>query len=502
MEYSISTKISVIWSTPNGNSGVHLMPSIDQFSLSISIHMHNVRLPHRGAETLFRASLQFVKLMGGRQTFKEVGRDCIYCAKVRKQSMSQKMGPLNDCQVTISPLFYFTMIDLWGPLKSFVPGYTKTTRLGVKPHDVYLIVFVCCVTGCINAQAIEGKSTDSILQGFNRFFSETAVPKICYPDKDGGLVKALSEGEVNLVDLEGTLSRQRGIKFITVVPQGHSAHGKAEKRIHMLQDSLEKSELRKSACTTAGWQTIAKLLEHTVNSVPIGFYHHQTGANSPLLRILTPNNLKAITLSDRAPAGLFSIPNAATDMMNAIEVKYENWYLIWNNIYVPLILDKQKWHFSQENLKVNDIVYFKLTESEMSADWRIGRIEAVDVGRDGFVRVAKVAYKDASSDDTDDWVLRTVERPVRNMVKLFHLEDTSLMDDLNAVYNEAKEILMEDNISWSKNTFEDDDINFEEGRLLPIPVEDVLDGSREKKQRKKRKNELENLEVSMKGWEK
>ena len=76
------------------------VPLIDQFSplsLSISIHMHYVRLPHRGAETLFRASLQFVKLMGGPQTFKEVRRDCIYCAKVRKQSMSQKMGPLNDC---------------------------------------------------------------------------------------------------------------------------------------------------------------------------------------------------------------------------------------------------------------------------------------------------------------------------------------------------------------------------------------------------------------------
>ena len=269
----------------------------------------------------------------------------------------------------------------------------------------------------------------------------------------------------------------------------------------MLQQTLEKSELRNSACTTSGWQTVAKLIEHEVNSVPIGYYHHQTGANSSLLRILSPNSLKMMTKSDRAPAGLFSIPDTPMDVSNIIEAKYFSWYQIWNNLYVPLLLDKPKWHDSKENLKINDVVYFKLTESEMSSKWRVGIIENVKFGRDGFVREVTVSYKDVSSDDAEDWFSRTVERPVRNMVQLFHLEDTSLMDDLNSVYNEAREILEADKISYSQGEDVIQIPNNDGSTILPgdtIHNNDV--DANLKKSRRKKKTELENLEISMKGW--
>ena len=109
--------------------------------------------------------------------------------------------------------------------------------------------------------------------------------------------------------------------------------------------------------------------------------------------------------------------------------------------------------------------------------------------------------QDVSSDDAEDWFSRTVERPVRNMVQLFHLEDTSLMDDLNSVYNEAREILEAEKISYSQG--ED---------VIPIPNNDgstILPGdaihnndvdANLKKSRRKKKTELENLEISMKGW--
>ena len=208
------------------------------------------------------------------------------------------MGPLSEAQVTISPVFYFTLVDLWAPLKAYVPGYEKQTR-NQKPYDVYMMVFACGATGTINIQVIEGKTTQHILDGMNRFFNETTVPKIMYADQEGGLVKALKYGKVDVTDLSGTLSSQRGILFETVVPQGHSAHGRIEKRIHMLQSTLEQSQIRNSRCTGLGWQTLGKLIERTVNSVPIGYLHHQSGGHNPLLRILSPNCLKLITTSDR-----------------------------------------------------------------------------------------------------------------------------------------------------------------------------------------------------------
>ena len=434
------------------------VPLIDQHSplaISIALHLHYVKFPHRGAETQYRMSLQFAKIIGGRKLFNKIALDCIYCKKLQKKLLDQMMGPLSDSQLSISPVFYFTLVDLWGPIRSYVPGYEKVTRNAArKPHDVYFMVFACCATGTVNCQVIEGKSADFCMDGFNRFFDETSVPQIIYCDEEGGLVKALKYGKVDLMDLSGNLSVQRGIHFITVVPQGHSGHGRIEKRIHMLQQSLERSELRNSRCTSLGWQTLAKAIERTVNSVPIGYLHHNSGGINPLLRILTPNSLRLISCSDRAPGSLFNIPNDASKLMENIEQKYISWYSVWSEHYLPVIMDRQKWHFKQENIQPGDIVYFKLTESKMSSDWRIGKVEQVDVGRDGYVREAIIAYKDTSGDDASDWLHRTVSRPVRNITKLFHVNDTSLMEDITSIFNLSQEILKKNEVINIARAFE------------------------------------------------
>ena len=212
------------------------VPLVDQHSplaISIAMHFHYQKYPHRGAETQFRMSLQFAKILSGRKLFNQISADCVYCKKLQKKLMQQIMGPLSEAQLSISPVFFFTLVDLWGPLRSFVPGYEKITR-GRKPHEIYILVFACCATGTVNCQVIEGKDAGFCMDGMNRFFMETTVPKIMYSDEEGGLVKALENGRVDMVDLAGTLSRQRGISFETVVPQGHSGHGRIEKRIHML----------------------------------------------------------------------------------------------------------------------------------------------------------------------------------------------------------------------------------------------------------------------------
>ena len=36
---------------------------------------------------------------------------------------------------------------------------------------------------------------------------------------------------------------------------------------------------------------------------------------------------------------------------------------------------------------------------------------------------------------------RSVNRPVRNMVKLFNVEDTTFMDDINSIHDLAQKIL-------------------------------------------------------------
>ena len=78
-----------------------------------------------------------------------------------------------------------------------------------------------------------GKATGNVLDAINRFFTEACISEIFLVDKDSALLKAISEGEVEV--FSSILSRERGIVVKTCAAQGHSAHGQIERRIKMLQ---------------------------------------------------------------------------------------------------------------------------------------------------------------------------------------------------------------------------------------------------------------------------
>ena len=137
------------------------------------MHLHYNVIKHRGAETIFRMSLQYAKILQGRVLFRDITEDCVYCKKLRLRYIKQMMGPLSDCQLTISPIFFYTYVDAWGPIKAYTPGYSKNTRSSTKSFDLYMVVFGCAATATINIQVMEGgKDTDCFLDAFNRFFSE------------------------------------------------------------------------------------------------------------------------------------------------------------------------------------------------------------------------------------------------------------------------------------------------------------------------------------------
>ena len=213
-----------------------------------------------------------------------ITQDCVFCKKMSKKYMEQVMGPLTDSQLTISLVFYVTLVDLWGPVKCFAPGQHQELRTAhLKHYDGYFMVLSCASTGTVDVQFLEGKSTARCVLGFNQFFSETTVPKIILTDAEGGLLKSLNEGEVDLMDMQGRLSRERNIHFKVATPQAHYQHGKIEKKIHLLQESLERSDLRTTTTTAIAWMAVGKSIERHVNSIPIGYLYHGTGGNNPLL---------------------------------------------------------------------------------------------------------------------------------------------------------------------------------------------------------------------------
>ena len=287
------------------------------------------------------------------------------------------------------------------------------------------------------------KSSADVVDAMNRFFSEMCVPKIFYIDRDSALIKVLSEGTVDLLSSNGILSRERGIVFQTCPPQGHNMHGRIERRIKMLQEALERSDMKMFKLHSLGWQTLCKRIEHDVNSIPLGYLTHREDC-APMLRILTPNFLKINAGANRSPNTLFQLPDSSSDLTQRVEDAYKTFYRIWNEDYIPLVAKRQKWHDSHDDIQDNDIIYFKLEDSPLSSRWLIGKVEGRILSKDGKVRKISVGYKFDTEQGTRDF--RVVERPVRQCVKLWDVEETTLFDDIRAVRDACRVILGDDEL--------------------------------------------------------
>ena len=196
--------------------------------------------------------------------------------------------------------------------------------------------------------------------------------------------------------------------------------------------------------------------------------------------------------------------------MSEIEKKYQFWYEVWNTDYIPLIARRQKWFSNDDDLKENDIVYFKLTTSAISSRWHIGKVEYVIPSRDMKARKVGISYKHDTEDGSRKMTI--VDRPVRQVVKLCDIEDSSLLDDITAVRNAAKKIIDERRIVPESEFKEvdkpeeiitiedsgDDDIDTvpsTDDVIDIIPSGDETSETKQKIKPKKRKTEVEKLRI-------
>merc|ERR1711867_193630 len=100
----------------------HKVPVIDHYSLlavCIANYLYYCKQEyrHRGAESLYRLSLQYCSIVNGQKLFLQVSQDCIFCKLKLKKYLKQIMGPLSNLQLSISPVFYITLVDLWDLLR-------------------------------------------------------------------------------------------------------------------------------------------------------------------------------------------------------------------------------------------------------------------------------------------------------------------------------------------------------------------------------------------------
>ena len=415
-----------------GSLGIKSMiPIIDRFSplaYSIAQHIHWTVANHKGMETCQRISLEHVNILQGMSLYRELNEVCLKCKKKRGRFIKASMGPLSEKQLIIAPAFYAVQIDLCGPFRVFVPGFEKETRATkVKESKVWIMVIVCLVTSNVNLQVCEMKDAETMLEALIRLSCEVGYPKYIACDKEASIMKVLKDVDVNLRDLQHNLYKERGVIMETCPVGAHDQHGKVERSIRSIQDSLADVGLDSMRVHSIGLQTLCKQVENAYNNLPLGYRYGRDQDNTEVLKLLVPNMLKVGRINSRAMDGPVKISGDNKKILSNIQGKFETWYRNWLDVYVPKLMAQKKWFKNERDLAEGDLVYYKKKEgNELSSPWVVGQVENIFRGRDGVIRRAIIKYQNANED-----FKRETERSVRKLIKLYSCDDPDLQSDLS-----------------------------------------------------------------------
>ena len=413
-----------------GGLGIKVsIPVLERYSplsYSIAQHVHWNVGRHRGIETTNRLSLEHVSIMQGMTLYREIAEECIRCHMKRKKLLEVPMGPVAKEQLVIAPPFFVTMVDLFGPMRSFVPGFERHTR-GRRELEtkVHVLVSVCITTKTVNLQALEGKDASAVIDGFTRLCSEVGIPSIVHVDQDSGALAGFRSAELDFRDLQHQLHKQFGISFTTCPVGGHDQHGLVEATIKSIQETFEECGLKTKRIHALGWQTFCKLAENAFNNLPIGYSYARDQDNTELLKILTPNMLRVGRINSRALQGPIRLPVDKKELLEVVETTYKGWFKIFKETVVPRLIRQPKWFKIDRDLKEQDLVYFQKKDSPLNSTWTIGQVDQVIVSRDGVIRRAVIKYFNPNENHP-----QFTDRSVRKMVKLWSLDEACLFDDL------------------------------------------------------------------------
>ena len=403
-------------------SGTFVVPIVDRYSpLAYSIvndvHWHHMSAKHSGIETTIRAIMMIAHILNIRQLVKLVKKNCKRCRYLLKRTVDIMMAPASKLQLCVAPPFYVTQCDLCG---SFPAYSTHNKRCTIK---VWIVAFVCCVTGMTSLKIMQGYDTVQFVLAFTRFGNDLGYPKKLLIDEGSQLVCGCENVTLNMRDIKGRLNRKKAIEFDTCPVGGHNYHGKVERKIHTVREVLAKS-VHNARLSVMEWATLCSEISNTINDLPVAIGNETEGLEN--LDLITPNRLRIGRNNDRSPVGPLELTGKIERILQLKIDVFQSWWEAWLVSALPKLVPQPKWFKNDEHVKCGDIILFNKDEgSAISGEYRYGIIEECHTGNDGKIRTVTVRYRNASEE-----IHRTTKRAVRSLVIIHRIDEIDLMEEL------------------------------------------------------------------------
>ena len=242
-------------------------------------------------------------------------------------------------------------------------------------------------------------------------------------DEGGQLVKGCQTMKFDLNDIKQQLHRDVGLEFQTCPVGGHNMHGRVERKIKCVRDSLAKN-LQLHRLSHMQWETMVALISNSINNMPIAVNNITSGVE--MADLITPNRLLLGRNNNRSPTGTLSVENDYIKLIRDNQKIFQSWFDAWLTTHVPNLVARPKWFNSDVDMKIGDVVLFTKQESVLSNTYQYGMVDEVERSRDNRIRRVKVRYHNAS-ENCD----RLTIRSARSLVVIHHVDEIDWSKELD-----------------------------------------------------------------------
>ena len=398
------------------------VPVLDRYSpvaisIALDIHWYHEDVQHTGIESMLRQTESVAHIIGGRSLVRSIKDGCKKCRILNKESVDVVMGPLQNVNLCIAPPFYASQVDIFGPFKSYSSANKRAT---IK---VWFSIFCCCTTGAVDIRVMEDYSTDSFVSGFIRFSCRYGYPKYVLPDAGSQLVKGCESMSYSFTDTKLKLSTEYGVQFVPCPVGAHYIHGKVERKIREVKKCVA-LHADKQRLSVVQWETLMQQIANSVNNHPIGLRNYTKDLEN--LDLITPNRLILGRNNERCPNSPLTIcPDHKQLIENNAKI-FRAWFKAWLVSYLPSLIERPKWHKTDREMQVGDIVLFLKSDREFDEQYQYGIVSSVHKGQDGHVRKVDVEYRNASEN-----ARRTTTRGVRDLVNVSPIDELDIYERLD-----------------------------------------------------------------------
>ncbi|XP_074649826.1 uncharacterized protein LOC141904997 [Tubulanus polymorphus] len=325
-----------------------ILPSGETLVRSMILWHHKLH-GHTGvAQTL--ANVRYKHwIVRGRREVRQVINDC-RCKEPKP--MGQKMGQLPAERLIDVPPFTNVGVDFAGPL------YVVN---GNEEQKSYILLFTCMSTRAVHLELTEDLSAPEFLKATERMMHRRGKFTI-----EAGLNK-------------------HGVTWKFIPPKSPWQGGFYERLVRSVKEPLRKI-LGKARLTFNDLRTVLVEVECQLNSRPLTIISADQEDPLPLTpgHFLVGRNLQIVPDIDDV--------TKKTSFGQKWQYRQRLAKLFWSRWYKEYLVElnkMQKWTEIQENAKIGDVVLVA-DDNVKKADWRLGRIIDVHMGRDDLVRSVTV----------------------------------------------------------------------------------------------------------------